>query len=188
MKRLLKRLRVQRTRPAPPIVEEVLSESTALVPVPAEPTPRWHAPEGWVGALPAPHKPLALPFFPLLGAVIHLPTAVAAVEERKSTEPAPQIDVAAQEGPPPSGHAEMMQLALEAQQVIWLRMAGMAMPTPGQMQENHRMVAEKPPAFAQAMFDGTLALMTGHTPDEAARRTAARLRKVTSENIKRLTE
>jgi hypothetical protein len=147
--------------------------TTALVPVETEKSSqtRWTAPPGWTGALPAPPSFLALPYFPSLGDVIHLPATSEEPPEQSSTS-----------------QVEILQLALEAQQVIWLRMAGMGVPTPAALQENTRMVAEKPTAFAHAMLDGTLALMTGHSPDEAARRSAARLRQVTSANLQRLTE
>ncbi|MGB0498398.1 MAG: hypothetical protein ACPGID_08665 [Rubricella sp.] len=87
----------------------------------------------------------------------------------------------------PDTATEFLRLGSEASQVMFLRLSRFSV-LPGAMPENTRMVAEKPAAFADALWEGSLALLTGHRPDEAARRSAARLREVTSANLRRLTE
>lgn len=58
------------------------------------------------------------------------------------------------------------KLVTDTQAVMTLRMMGIAGALPAAPDENDRMVAEKGPAFAQAMSDMTAAAFAGQRPDQ----------------------
>ncbi|MBP1807470.1 antifreeze protein [Rubellimicrobium aerolatum] len=76
----------------------------------------------------------------------------------------------------------------EAQMVMTLRMMGMMGVLPAHKRENHTMMAEKAPAFAEAAMAAGAAMMTGKSPDEIAQAAIRPVARRTRANVKRLTK
>lgn len=76
----------------------------------------------------------------------------------------------------------------EAQMVMTLRMLGMMGVLPANRRENHVMMAEKAPAFAEAAVAAGMAAMTGKSPDEIAQAAIRPVARRTRANVKRLTK
>lgn len=63
-------------------------------------------------------------------------------------------------------NSAVTKLVTDTSTVMTLRMMGMAGALPAAADENDRMIAEKGPAFAQAMSDMTAAAIAGKRPDQ----------------------
>lgn len=85
-------------------------------------------------------------------------------------------------------NSEMTKLMVDTQTVMTLRLMGMAGALPAQADENDRMMAEKAPAFTQAMTDMTAAAMAGLRPDQVMSAGMVPLQTQVSENRDRLTK
>lgn len=80
----------------------------------------------------------------------------------------------------------MALLTQDAQWVMTLRMLGMSGGWSVPRGENHRMVQEKLPAFAEGMIAGTRAAMNGTGPEKAMQAAIAPLSQKARANRKRL--
>ena len=76
----------------------------------------------------------------------------------------------------------------EAQTVIALRTLGMMGVLPASPRENHTMMAEKGPAFAESAMAAGAAAMAGKTPDQIAQAAIRPIARRTGANVKRLTK
>lgn len=83
---------------------------------------------------------------------------------------------------------DMGMIMLEAQNVIQMRMMGMAGLWSVDTQENSRMVTEKLDAMVQATTDMGNVTMAGGSPDEIAAAAIAPMRNATRANSERLTK
>ncbi len=77
-------------------------------------------------------------------------------------------------------------LAWESQMVIAMRLMGMAGAWSVLPSEDRRMVAEKPPALAEAAMAAGRAAMSGKRPDQVGTAWARSLRGTTGPNMRRL--
>jgi hypothetical protein len=82
---------------------------------------------------------------------------------------------------------DAVKLGLEAQHVIALRIAKIASGHRESSAEVKRMIAEKPPAFAKAQTQMTIALSQGAKEHAAARKAVRILTKTVRANRRRLT-
>lgn len=85
-------------------------------------------------------------------------------------------------------NSEVTKLMVDTQAVMALRLMGMAGALPADADENDRMLAEKGPAFAQAMSEMTTAAMAGKQPVEIMSAGMAPLQSEVSGNRERLTK
>jgi hypothetical protein len=76
----------------------------------------------------------------------------------------------------------------QAQTVIAIRMLGMAGVLPAHARENHTMLVEKGPAFAEAAIAAGAAVLAGKSPDEIAQAAIRPIGRRTRANVKRLTK
>lgn len=76
----------------------------------------------------------------------------------------------------------------QAQTVIALRMMGMAGVLPSSPRENHTMIAEKGPAFAEAAMAAGAAVLAGKSPDQIAQAAIRPIARRTKANVTRLTK
>lgn len=81
---------------------------------------------------------------------------------------------------------EAWQLAVEAQQVMALRLMALSGWLPYQAGENRRMVDEKSKAFTKAAIGAHHAIISGKSPDDVARAAMKPIRKKVRANRKRL--
>lgn len=81
---------------------------------------------------------------------------------------------------------QVMMLGIETQTVIAYRMLGLAGLWGVSPKENHRMISEKPPAFARSANDAMKAALTGKRPDEVVSAAVKPLRRRTKSNVRRL--
>ena len=82
--------------------------------------------------------------------------------------------------------AKLWHLGIETNNVIALRMMGMAGIWNTPFDENWRMVAEKPRAFLKSGQDGLIAAMAGLGPDKVVDASIVRLKHATTYNRRRL--
>lgn len=76
----------------------------------------------------------------------------------------------------------------QAQTVIALRMMGIMGVLPASPRENHTMVAEKGPAFAEAAFSAGAAALSGKTPDQIVQAAIRPIARRTKANVRRLSK
>ncbi len=84
------------------------------------------------------------------------------------------------------GGLEVSQMLIETQMVIAYRLLGIAGFWPVAASENHRMVAEKAPAFFEASAAAARAAAAGGRPDEVVGAWVKPLRRRTKRNASRL--
>ncbi|MCO4848057.1 MAG: antifreeze protein [Yoonia sp.] len=84
-------------------------------------------------------------------------------------------------------NSEVTKLMSDTHAVMAVRLLGMAGALPAEADENDRMLAEKGPAFAQAMSEMTAATMTGKPLGEIMSAGMAPLQSEVSSNRERLT-
>ena len=83
-------------------------------------------------------------------------------------------------------YAGLGMLAFEAQAVIGMRVLGMSGAWPVGKNENRKMLAEKPPAFARAATAAARKAVSGGTPDEIITAAVKPLTTTARANRKRL--
>ena len=87
-----------------------------------------------------------------------------------------------------SAAASFCHLAVEAQNVIALRVMGLAGIWNTPFDESWRMLAEKPKTFLVSGSEGTAALLAGKPPEKVVSATLEPLQQATRENRVRLSE
>ncbi|MFT5067474.1 MAG: hypothetical protein ACJAXK_000381 [Yoonia sp.] len=85
-------------------------------------------------------------------------------------------------------NTEVTKLMVDTQAVMALRLMGIAGALPAHADENDRMLAEKGPAFAQAMSEMTAAAAAGKRPDQIMSAGMEPLQTQVSSNRERLTK
>lgn len=87
-----------------------------------------------------------------------------------------------------SAAARICHLAVEAQNVVALRVMGLAGIWNTPFDESWRMMAEKPKTFLMSGSEGTAALLAGKSPDKVVNATLEPLQQAARDNRVRLSE